>query len=237
MELREFTKEGVEKFQLELNEIRRNERSSISNELITSKAYCSILDKEVHLEKKILDQKKDLINYIFPLINPLDLENLNRRVGLWSWLAAFFFDSICPADKDGKRKVNDTPLYLLSVDEWGRLYRHLIASPYFMKKELGDLSKFYLVGKSSVHGEHFEQLAAQQEYATSKGIIEAAVKLYWDESKDDLKTGARGKDSSKGVVRRFTAVLKQLDLTYDLNAMNGDRIIEHLPKEFDQWLN
>lgn len=237
MKMREFTPEGLQKFESEINELRRNERESISLELISSNSYTNILENSGLIEQSYFEQKKDLIEYLFPIIDSLALDDLNRRVALWTWLAAYFFESICPKDETGKRKVNDTPLYILSIDEWGRFYRHLIASPYFMKKELGEISKFYLVGKSSVHGEHFEQLAAQQEYATSKGIIEAALKLYWDNSTQDLKRGARGKNSSKGVVRRFTSVLKQLDLTYDLNSMSGEKIIKYLPNEFDHWLN
>ncbi len=236
-ELRCFNELGLKVFENELNEIRTHNKTQIDQELLSDNRYSSVPFNNCYIEKKTLLLKKDLIEYIYPIVNSLGIDNLQRNIGLWSWLSAFFFDSICPINDQGKRKVKDIPLYILNTDEWGRFYRHLIASPFFMKKELGEISKFYLVGNSDIHGEHFEQLAAQQEYATSTGVIEAALLLYWDEKGGNLKKGARGKRNEQGVVRRFTAVLRQLDLTYDLNSMTGEHILELLPNEFNHWID
>lgn len=40
---------------------------------------------------------------------------------------------------------------------------------------------------------------------------------------------------SPGSLRRFIAVLSQLDLTYDLFGVSGKDIVSILPPEFDQW--
>lgn len=40
-----------------------------------------------------------------------------------------------------------------------------------------------------------------------------------------------------GSARRLVRIIRQSQLTYDLNSMNGDQIVEMLPFEFDKWTN
>lgn len=123
----------------------------------------------------------------------------------------------------------------MTIDNWKSYYRHLIATPVRLYAELGDLSKFYLFNPPYQFGELEEQFLSRQEIATNKGIIEAAIVLYWDEENKNIKRGARNK-SGPGIIRRFTKnIIPQFQMTYDLNSMSGEEILNLLPSEFNIW--
>lgn len=61
--------------------------------------------------------------------------------------------------------------------------------------------------------------------------------LYWDDQKNTIKKRARNK-TGPGVLRRFTKdIIPQFQMTYDLNSMNGEEILNLLPSEFNDWLD
>ncbi len=59
--------------------------------------------------------------------------------------------------------------------------------------------------------------------------------MYWDDTAKNLKRGAAGKGG--GSARRLVRIIRQYQLTYDLNSMNGNEIVELLPDEFAKWNN
>lgn len=77
------------------------------------------------------------------------------------------------------------------------------------------------------------QLAARQELITNPAVIEAATALYIDSKSEQPKKGSGGQ--ATGSPRRLADVLNQFDITWDLYAMNSEKILEMLPKEFDRF--
>ena len=92
---------------------------------------------------------------------------------------------------------------------------------------------FMLSGGLHVHGEAAEQLGARQDLITCKPLIAAIGSLVWDADKATLKRGFRG--SGPGSARRVQFVAKQFRLTYDLDSMPQERILDLLPREFDRF--
>lgn len=72
---------------------------------------------------------------------------------------------------------------------------------------------------------------------SNKALIEAVDKLYFDPEAEGVGQPKRGAltRTRAGNLRRLVAVIDQLDLTYDLYAMNNQQILELLPREFDRW--
>jgi hypothetical protein len=68
----------------------------------------------------------------------------------------------------------------------------------------------------------------------NRGVLEAALMLYFDPKKRRPKPGAQT-PGNPGTVRRLVHVLQQLDLTYDIYGLSGRQILELLPEEFDEW--
>jgi hypothetical protein len=162
-------------------------------------------------------------------------KNILFDSGLWTWLAAYYFDSIWKPKKKNNG-VGEDARYILNTEDWNKYYRHLLASSFYFHKKLGPLAKIYLAGKADENGDLHESLASRQEIATCKATIEAATFLYWDEGKQSIKIGARNKDG-EGVLRRFAkATIPQFQMTYDFNSMSGKEVIKLLPKEYERWI-
>lgn len=233
--LRRFNELGIERFRTALHEIKSGELDTIPASLVTDAYACEIVNADIKIEQKVFTSKDEIVKYIFEIIAKMPNRNLLYDAGLWSWLSAFYFESVCPERSDGRRKVGEDSRYILNT-EWRNYYRHLIASPTRLYKELNELAKIYLAGTPDKNGDLLESLASRQDIATCKGVIEAATVLYWDKEKNKIKVGARNKDG-KGVLRRFVgAFVQQFQMTYDLNAMNGNQVIQLLPNEYEGWI-
>ncbi|HEY5713012.1 MAG TPA: hypothetical protein VIT38_14050 [Allosphingosinicella sp.] len=157
---------------------------------------------------------------------------------LWSSLALLFFDHICPPLAGGRR-LDKMYRYVLSTD-YRHYYRHLVRTPWQLVRDHGENARLLLLPVTDrpyplrIHGEILEQLGGRQSVLRSRPLIAEASRLY-----SDPKTGRpRPRVASKnmgGTVRRLGAVLRQFDLTYDVENLGGGELLQLLPREFDRW--
>lgn len=239
LKIRQFNADGLSLFSNHLEEVKLRIQDRLPHDFITDNTYSVELADDINIEIKQFENKSDFITYLYPLVKRIRIDNLYYRSTLWSWLAAAYFDTLCPQLDDGSRKVESLDRYILNTNQWNRYYRHLIASPLRLYHEINDenLSKIYLTGKANRHGDILEQLASRQEIATVEGILEAVMLLYWDTNKNRPKLGVTNRNK-EGNIRRFAgSVLPQFQMTYDLNSMSGEDILRLLPQEFDEWKN
>lgn len=232
--LRSFTDTGLEVFRSFLGEAREGNAEGFPDAILNSAHHTNPVGPQIQLERISFTSKKEMAVYIHGNVSQLQpIPFLN--VGLWTWLAAFYFDIICPVN-EGRRKVLEESKYILNTEDWRKYHRHLIAAPVRLYSELGDLANIYLAGLPNKHGDMVEQLASRQEIAASRGIIEAATILYWDDERQKIKRGATN-HKGPGVLRRFAKdLIPQFQMTYDLNSMSGGQIVDLLPEEFQHWL-
>jgi len=232
--IRYFNEDGLNEFERIIGEIRNGTLNAVPEDLVYGSNYTELLDPEVSIELVDFKNKKELVPYLTDRLNLRTNKHLYFDKGMWSWLSAFYFDNICPVDGHGKRKVNESAFYLLrDPKNYTKYYRHTLAYPCRIYSELGDSSKIFLIGTFQKRGEITEQFGAYQEIALNKGILDAANQMYWDESKENLKRGAAGKGA--GSARRLVRIIRQYQMTYDLNSMKGNEIVELLPQEFAKW--
>jgi hypothetical protein len=235
IQVRAFTIEGIGLFRTFLESAREGDPSPFPMDSLISENISEIILPGLELEQKVFHTKAEMVNYLYTNIATIRDIPFNNK-GLWTWLAALYFESICPL-RNGQRKVQEDAKYILNVEHWGRYYRHLIAAPIRLCHELKGQVKIYLAGTPDKHGDLLEQLASRQEIATNPGIIEAATALYWDEEGNRIKRGVLKKEGF-GILRRFTRdIIPQFQMTYDLNSMTGQEIIALLPQEFNIWKN
>ncbi len=234
--IKSFNDAGLNEFERILSELRNGSIKSIPENLLFSEEYTQPLEPVVNIEGVDYKNKNELVPYLVQQLQLKNNKHLYFNKGLWSWLAAFYFDNICPVDGNGKRKINETAFYILREPKnYTKYYRHLLAYPSRVYSELDDASKIFLIGNFSKRGEITEQFGAYQEIALNKGILDAANLLYWDDSVSNVKRGAAGKGA--GSARRLVRIIRQYQLTYDLNSMNGNEIVNLLPTEFSRWLS
>lgn len=235
--VRTFNEEGLNEFERLISEIRSGNIKNIPEDLLFDTNFSSVHEPIVNFDKVDYKNKNELVPYIVNSLALRSNKHLYFDKGLWSWLAAFYFDNICPVDGHGKRKVNEAAFYILrDPKNYTKYYRHLLAYPSRIYSELGESSKIFLIGSFLKRGEITEQFGAYQEIALNKGILDAANILYWDDATKNLKRGAAGKGG--GSARRLVRIIRQYQLTYDLNSMNGEQIVSMLPaNEFSKWAN
>lgn len=154
--------------------------------------------------------------------------------GLWDWLAAYYFDAICPKRTDGTRNINETARYYWDQD-YRRKYRHRIYGPVSLFRNLGNFSKIHLSGEAHTLSDWEEQASARYETGGNPSIAEVMCVLYWDETTLRPKKGAAPNKKIPGTLRRFGDIIKQLALTYDLYAINAKGLVDLLPREFNKW--
>lgn len=232
--IRRFNDEGFAEFERIINEIRNGNLNKVPDTVLFSNEFSEAYEPILNIEAVTFLNKKELIPYLVSELNLRNSKHLYFDKGLWTWLAALFFNNICPEDGNGKRKVNESAFYILKDPKnYTKYYRHLLAYPCRLYSELGDSSKIFLIGSFQKRGEITEQFGAYQEIALNKGILDAANILYWDESTGNLKRGAAGKGA--GSARRLVRIIRQYQMTYDLNSMSGNEIVSLLPAEFSRW--
>ncbi|MBL7701088.1 MAG: hypothetical protein JNM14_02465 [Ferruginibacter sp.] len=232
--IRMFNAAGLNEFERVIAEIKNGNLKSIPEDLLFNEDFVEAYDLVINIEQVELKNKNELIPYIAQQLDLKNNKQLYFNKGLWSWLSAFYFDNICPVDGKGKRKINESAFYVLKDPKnYTKFYRHLLAYPSRVYAELEDSSKIFLIGSFLKRGEVTEQFGAYQEIALNKGIIDAANILYWDDATKNLKRGAASKGG--GSARRLVRIIRQYQMTYDLNSMKGNEIVSLLPGEFAKW--
>ena len=171
-------------------------------------------------------------------LGQLDPAKISTDRGLWTWLALYLFDQLCPSGSDGKRKLDKHYRYLLSSD-YRHYYRHLVRTPWQLCRDHGPNSRFLLLATNDGadplrrHGDILEQLGGTQSIIRSRPIIVGGLSSISDPLSGRPKKGAAGKGG--GSIRRFARVLRQLDLTFDPELMPPADLVPYYLVEFDGW--
>jgi hypothetical protein len=171
-------------------------------------------------------------------LSSLDPATISNDRGLWTWLALYLFEQLCPRGPEGKRKLDKQYRYILSSD-YRHYYRHLVRTPWQLSRDHGPNSRFLLLATNDGadplrrHGDILEQLGGTQSIIRSRPVIAEASRLYADPLSGRPKKGVAGKGG--GSIRRFARVLRQLDMTFDPEFMPPGGLTAILPAEFASW--
>ena len=206
-------------------------------ELLTGPAT-SVPVPGIVVDKPAVSDRYAFGQYLVELLEPLNPADLSADRHLWSSLALLWFDHLCPPLATG-RKLERMYRYVLSTD-YRHYYRHLVRSPWQLVRDHGPNARLLLLSTSErpnplrIHGEILEQLAARQGVLRSKSIIAEANRLFADPVTGRPKPRVASKNIG-GTVRRLGMVLRQLDLTFDVEDMPDQELVNLLPREFDRW--
>ncbi len=236
--VRTLNQKGIEHFRQFLQLIRRGE--AVKSPAFTFDDTCALpVNGNLHVEPKAFGSKYEMAFYLHEALGRIDRPDILEDAGLWSWLALFYIDELSPEDSEGRRRPREDYHYVLvtSSDDhspgWART-RHLLAGPYSLFRRHGRSARVLLSGKPHEHGKFVYDLAWRSDLISNRGLVEAVERLYFDSKAGRPKRGATT-DSNPGNLRRFIAVLQQLDFNYDLQGMTAKQILELLPSEFDRW--
>lgn len=234
--VRVLNDEGIAQFAQFLSRLRAGGSESVPYSLLTDAQTSEPLPQDIAVERKPFSNRFEFGEYMVAVLQPMDAREITNAYGVWTWLALYFFDDICPVVA-GKRNVLEDAVYILGKTyNYQRYYRHLARTPWLMVSNHGEYGKVMLIMRDKgTRSEIFEQLAARQEIIGNKTAIAVAYRLYFDPAVQRPKRGAGGK--GEGTPRRLSAVVAQLDLTFDLRDCTVDRFLGLLPQEFDRFRN
>ncbi len=234
MELRVMSEKGEEKFREYLLKLKNGEKINPSKDVLANDTYSTIYYPQIKFEFSNFGTRLEFAKYLFQKLGGVDGRDLTKKAGIWSWLALFYFDSICPAQADGSRKVKEVAKYICSSD-YSDYYRHLVAAAFMIIKTHGeDNSMLFLSCPMHVHNDMMEQLASRQYIISNRNLVSASHLLYWDYKRKKIKTNASNR-MIPGNLRRLISLVDQLEINYDLNNLAPHKIMNLLPAEFDQW--
>ena len=238
--VRILTAGGLNAFQQYITDLRGGSTTSPPVHLLTGTESSDAFG-DLSIEKRPFPDRFAFGEYLVRQLSPLDRRSISRNHGLWSWLALYYFEQLCPQAADGSRKPLAPEAYVLPARyDFQGYYRHLVRTPWLAVADHGERARVLLIPATrraaaplSVRGEIIEQLASRQAVLGNPHIIEAAYRMYFDKQEGRPRRGAGG--SGGGSPRRLALILQQLDLTFDLMACPTDKVIGLLPKEFDRW--
>lgn len=230
--VRSLNTRGIEQFREFLQQIRDGAEFRANPSVLFADDTTTRLPRTVEIEPRSFANKFQAAEYLAGVLAELPASGEN--VGLWSWLALYYFDQLSPADADGKRRPREDYHYIPSTESGWQHDRHLLAGPYKLFTVHGANARLLLYPPVHQHGAFVYDLGFRRDLITNKGLIEAIDLLYWDVKRGRPKRGATT-TSRPGNLRRLITVVQQLDFNYDLYGMRADEILLLLPPEFDAW--
>ena len=229
--LRSLNAKGIEEFRGFLQQIRDGAEFHSNPAILHIDDYSPRLPRAIELESRPFASKYEAAEYLAGVLAPFPASA--DDVGLWSWLALYYFDQLSPVGSDGKRRPREDYHYIPSTGGWQR-DRHLLAGPFKLFAMHREHSRLLLHPPVHQHGAFVYDLGFRRDLITNPGLIQAIDLLYWDAKRNRPKRGATT-TSRPGNLRRLITVVQQLDFNYDLYGMTATEILDLLPPEFDGW--
>ncbi|MFC5521937.1 hypothetical protein [Polaromonas jejuensis] len=237
VDVRVLNGEGIVEFSKFLARLREHPAGEVPWNLLDDGRYSDPMDDALSIEQRDFDNAFVFGEYLVSALATCEARVISRNHGLWSWLALFFFDFLCPKNADGLRKPLQDDLYVLQPEfNFRRYYRHLVRTPWQAVRMHDEAAKVLLLSSGrGVRTDLAEQIGGYQELFGSSSVVRAAYELYFNPETQKPKRGAGGKGA--GSPRRYSSVLRQLELTYDLAECPSSSLINLLPSEFNSWRN
>jgi rubredoxin len=233
--IRRFKEAGVDAFRSFLDHARENPDQEPPWELLDDASMTETLGSKSVLGRQGFKTKREAASYLLPRLKAAVPGDLMADAGLWTWLALYYFDDICPPD-GLVREVGADARYIYDPQNGRRRYRHLLATPVSIFQAIPDYNRLILDAPLDTHGDLLEQFLGRLYLFRVPSVRELAERLYYDEDQGQPKPGISPKKPRPGDLRnRLPVRIQQLQLTYDLAELSADRLLELLGDEFQSW--
>jgi hypothetical protein len=236
MEVRRLTTAGIAAFHQELLKIKADPTRPVPDFLLNDPQASEPTALRKPLARDLHTTRLSLGHALDSAIGTPPPTGLLSDTGLWGWLTLYLFDTVCPPQPSGARRIRAMARYILEGSEYTRYYRHLLVSAYLAYAANRDdpgRAMALLCQPPSTPGEIVEQIVGRQEFIGTPTIAAAVTTLYYDPATGKPKRGSSGKGA--GTPRRLAAIIAQFDRTWDLRSMPPDDFIKRLPKEFNRF--
>jgi len=236
MNLREFNAAGIEAFRDFLENARQNPATPVPTELLTNDALTTEVQPTVDVEQRRFATRAGAAEYLATLLSSVDSGSAAKNGGLWTWIALFFFDQVCPA-KNGRRDVKNDYRYIFEPDNPRHFYRHILFIAWRVITIAPTHNRLFLSGSVSSLDQVTAEVMKRLYLTRIPCIFEVLERLYWDEKRGRARAGivTRAVVKPGDLIHRLPLRIRQLEMTYDLQSLTADKLIELLGDEFQRW--
>ena len=243
---------GLKAFQ-KLIEDRKSGKESPINEILSNQANLEVTHFNGQIDPGLIFKDRyELAAYLVKILeeygdhrDEYGLANKNefgKSAGLWSWIALVYFDQL--STKIPKNIEN----YLLSPHLGFRSYRHSVFVPFELYARWKEDSRMFISNDIQVMGQVWESTISRDYLMSCSTAVRLMINLYSDPLNFGIaKTGVssqpskailkNGKPSGAGYgsVERFSTVFKRLKLTYHVQSLSPEDLLDLMGNEFKQW--
>lgn len=229
MKLHSLNEKGIDRF----DQLRDSIASGAAapeclGDILENTAYARTMNTDIDVVPRQFPTRFSVGRYFNGLFNGSPAPDR----GVWTWLAAFHFEQLCPPGQSPGNRARWVP----EASNFCKYYRHLLAGPYQIyrtHRTHPQRAMVVLANPPYRPGELAEQLTSRQELVTNPSVMALATRLYINSETNTPKKGAARQGS--GSVRRLVNILYQLSMTWDLHAIDTEQLLDMLPAEFDQF--
>ena len=239
MKLRMLTDNGIAAFTKYLHELKEDAKLPIPESLLKEEAGMSEpLTTTAKVEQRVFPSRFAAAEYLYKILSKSNIPDIDKNRGLWTWLTLYYFDQLCPADKQGNRMPGEDARYIPLLSNARRYYRHLQYGSYALYRMYSDtphVLPVLLMSPLSVGtSEMYRMFIQNTEILAARSAISVANRLYYDPTKNKMRRGAGSKIN--GSVRRLIDYLQQIRLTFDIHSIEDNHLFDMLPREFDSFV-
>jgi len=244
---------GIKAFH-QLIDKRRAGKDSPINEILSNQSNLEATHFTGEIDpERIFKDRYELAVYLSSILKEFDdhtedygLENRDKygkSAGLWSWFALVYFDQLVKPSNKGHEH------YVFRPHKGLENYRHSIFTPFKTYKRWQKDSRVFFGSKIDTMGQIWESALSRDYLMSSSTAVRLMIYLYSDlENHGIAKSGAssqpskailkNGKPSGAGYgsVERFSTVFKRLKLTYHVQSLSPEDLLELMGSEFKQWV-
>ena len=251
IKIRALNKSGIDKFH-ELINVRRAGKDYGINQILSNPSYHESTPFKSEIDPKLkFEDRLELAKYLVDILKEFDhyedeygivnKDEYGNTAGLWSWLALVYFDQLFKPGKENQRYV-----YMPHIRT---NYRHSVFTTFKTYKRFKEDSRVFFSSKIDTWGQMAESALSRDYLMNSEVAVKLINKLYADPENNGIaKSGASTKPSSLilksgklskagyGGIERFVRIIQRLKLTYHIQSLSSEEILDLMGNEFKKWV-
>jgi|GEM_PF-4291641 hypothetical protein len=238
-----FTEKGLEAFRSWLDRAENNVPKRKTSEppptgILLDDQYSRPLGFGGVLKQRPFNRKYDLGMEVCRALGRENVEKILNVPNAWAWLSLFFYETTFPRDREERWFTGERSRHIIQTIQGRKQdqsHRHLVKSAVTNVLRFGKYAVVLMgtkIGQSKIE-EQVMSRRVDQPLAYHKEFVKTLYQLYWDEEKQNLKSGARGE--GPGSIMHMMDLLTQFDLTFDISSLQVEDFMRLLPKDFDRF--
>ena len=178
------------------------------------------------------ETSKEMAVAITTALGEKELPQVIANPNLWAWLTFVLRDTLFKKTGNGY-KFGAYEVWMPSdPGDYYKAQRHKVRMPVQLYYQFGDDADHALCGRPDTPGDVRENTTAQQDMFLPE-FQKLCKQLYYNPESRKIKRGAGGRGA--GSPTRLAKVVRQLEVTWDIQSFSVEDWLDKLPPEFDRF--